>query len=429
MRWTMDGHADGNRMNVTADTTLLDAPAGPLPLTGRVALVDTLRALALFGVILMNITSMVMMFMAPEIMESANLSDMIVGTADLVLLQGKARSCFALLFGVGFGVMLQRAESAGMGFNRLFLRRMAVLLVFGVINQVFLFWGDILVTYAIVGASMLLFRQWPDRRLLIVATVLVFGVPLLHGLLGLVFGVLPVAMSPAEVEANINAVLAAYQQPHYGPAVMAANVSVLVQIWASDIAYKMVYVLGVLGLFMLGLVIARRGILFDVARHRPLLRRVAWIALPLGFLLSVLHATDSFGWEPGMPLAALVSASYLGLPLMAFGYIAIIALLLQNRAQWLVRLLAPAGRMALTNYLASGILGALVFHGYGLGWMGQLSMTAMNLLAIGIFLLLVASSHAWLRWFRYGPMEWLWRTLSYGRAPRMRRGQPVAAIG
>ncbi|HYM86257.1 MAG TPA: DUF418 domain-containing protein [Pseudoxanthomonas sp.] len=416
-------------MNASADTTLLDAPAGPLPLTGRVALVDTLRALALFGVILMNITSMVMMFMAPAVLERAGLSDMIFGTADLVLLQGKARSCFALLFGVGFGVMLLRAESAGAGFNRFFLRRMAVLLLFGAINQVFLFWGDILVTYALVGASLLLFRHWPDRRLLIAAALLVLGVPLLHGVLEVVFGVLPVAMSAAEADASANASLAAYQQPHYGPAVVAANLSVLVQLWASDIAYKTVYVCSVLGLFLLGLLIARRGILFNVEAHRPLLRRVAWIALPLGFVLSVLHATESFGWEPGMPLAALVSASYVGLPLMAFGYVATFALLLQQRAQWLVRLLAPAGRMALTNYLASGILGALVFHGHGLGLMGKLSMTAMNLLAIGIFAFLLAFSHAWLRWFRYGPVEWLWRSLSYGRAPRMRREHAVPVIG
>ena len=416
-------------MNPTADNTSLDAPAGPLPLTGRVALVDTLRALALFGVILMNITSMVMMFMAPQVIAASGLSDMIFGTADLVLLQGKARSCFALLFGIGFGVMLQRAESAGAGFNRFFLRRMGVLLAFGVVNQVFLFWGDILVTYALVGASLLLFRQWSDRRLLIAAAVLVFGVPVLHGLLELVFGALPVAMTQAEAEATTNAAMAAFQQPAYGTAVMAANVSVLVQIWASDIAYKAVYVCSVLGLFMLGLLIARRGVLFNVESHRPLLRRVAWVALPLGFALSALHATESFGWQPGMPLAALVSASYMGLPLMALGYIATFALLLQRHAPWLVRLLAPAGRMALTNYLASGVLGALAFHGYGLGWMGELSMTEMNLLAIGIFLFLLAFSHAWLCWFRYGPMEWLWRSLSYGRAPRMLREQAAPAIG
>ena len=217
-------------MNASADTALLDAPAGPLPLNGRVALVDTLRALALFGVILMNSTSMVMMFMAPAVLERAGLSDMIIGTADLVLLQGKARSCFALLFGVGFGVMLQRAESAGAGFDRFFLRRMAVLLLFGVVNQVFLFWGDILALYAIVGASMLLFRHWPDRRLLAAAAILVLGVPVLHGLLELVFGVLPVAMGAAEAGANSAAALAAYQQSHYGLPVMAANVSVLVQI-------------------------------------------------------------------------------------------------------------------------------------------------------------------------------------------------------
>jgi uncharacterized protein len=416
-------------MNASAEMTLLDAPAGPLPLSGRVALIDSLRSLALFGVVLMNVTGMVMMFMAPTIMQRADLSDMIVGTADLVLLQGKARSCFALLFGVGFGVMLQRAESIGAGFDRFFLRRMALLLLFGLFNQVFLFWGDILATYAIVGASLLFFRHWPDRRLLIAAAILVLGVPLLHGLLELMLGTLPVAMGQAESEAASNAALAAYQQPRYGPAVMAANVSVLVQIWASDTAYKVVYVLGVLGLFLLGLVIARRGVLFNVDAHRPLLRRVAWVALPLGLVLSALHATVSFGWEPGMPLVALVSASYMGLPLMAFGYVAAFTLLLQHRAQWLARVLAPAGRMALTNYLASGLLGTLVFYGYGLGWMGKLSMTAMNLLSIGIFVFLLAFSHAWLHWFRYGLVEWLWRSLSYGRAPGFWRERPIPAVG
>ena len=407
-------------MNTTAEN-LLDAPAGPLPLTGRVAVVDTLRALALFGVIMMNVTGMVMIFMAPTIMENANLSDMILGTADLVLLQGKARSCFALLFGVGFGVMLQRADAIGAGFNYFFLRRMAVLLAFGLVNQLFLFWGDILVTYALVGALLLLFRHWTDRRLLIAASLLIFAVPLLHGLLQLGFGTLPVVMDRAEADATLATAQAALQQPDYGPAVIAANLSLLWMIWASDTAYKAVYVLGVLGLFLLGLVIARRGILFDVAAHRPLLRWVAWIALPVGFVLSALHATVAAGWEPGLPLAALVSASYLGLPLMALGYIAAVALLLQGHAPWLTRLLAPAGRMALTNYLASGILGTLAFHGYGLGWMGELSMTSMNLLALGIFLILVAFSHAWLRRFRYGPAEWVWRWLSYGQAPRMLR--------
>lgn len=351
-------------MSAIAAPSLLDSPAGPLPLTGRVAVVDTLRALALFGVIVMNVVSMVMIFMADTIMSRAGPADMLLGVSDLVLLQGKARSCFALLFGIGFGVMLQRAESAGAGFNAFFLRRMAMLLAFGLLNQVLLFWGDILALYAVVGALLLLVRHWSDRRLLVGAILLVVGVPLLHGLLELVFGVLPSPMGQDRADAVIASALQALEQPAYGTQVMAANVSLLGMIWASDLAYKLVYMLGVLGLFMLGLLIARRGILFDIASHRPLLRRVAWVALPVGLVLSVLRAGLSGGWDPGMPLAAIVTAAYLGLPVMALGYVAAFALLLQRRAQWLVRLLAPAGRMALTNYLASGVLGTLAFHGY-----------------------------------------------------------------
>jgi len=284
-------------MSAIAAPSLLDSPAGPLPLTGRVAVVDTLRALALFGVIVMNVMSMVMMFMGDTVMARAVPADMVVGVSDLVLLQGKARSCFALLFGVGFGVMLQRASSAGTGFNAFFLRRMAVLLAFGLFNQVFLFWGDILALYAVVGACLLLVRDWSDRRLLIGATLLVVGVPLLQ----LVYGGLPSPMGQERANAVIAAALQAFEQPQYGPRVMAANVSLLGMIWASDLAYKLVYMLGVLGLFMLGLLIARRGILFDIASHRPLLRRVAWVALPVGLGLSVLRAGLAGGWPSATP--------------------------------------------------------------------------------------------------------------------------------
>lgn len=404
---------------------IIQPSGGPWPPPGRVPLIDTLRALALFGVIVMNIVSMVMIFKASEVVSSAGPPDMLAGVADLVFLQGKARSCFALLFGVGFGVMLLRADAAGHGFTGFYLRRMSLLLLFGIFNQVFLFWGDILVTYAPLGMLLLPCRRLSDRALFIAALVLVVGVPVLHGLLEMAIGGPLPSLTAGAVDgsepARLASAAATYLEAPYGPVIWEQNVREKLLLWRDGTAYWVVYSLGVAGLFLLGLLVARRGLLFDVARNRALLRRVAWTCVPVGLALSILHATESFGWAPPQPLAGFVTLSYAGLPLLAVGYVAIAALLLARCSGRVERLLAPVGRMALTNYLASGAIGALVYHGYGLGLLGKLGMAQMNLLGLAIFVVLALASHAWLSVFQQGPAEWLWRCGSHGRWQPLRR--------
>lgn len=401
--------------DVMANSTLFDSPAGPLPLSGRVELIDTLRAMALFGVILMNIVSMVMFFQAEVIMARAEIADMITGVTNLLFLQGKARSCFAFLFGVGFGVMLLRAQAAGRTFNGFYWRRMGVLFVFGAINQLFLFWGDILMIYSLVGATLPAFRHLSNQALLRTAMVLVLGVPVLQGLWEMSMGTPVPPITDAEMEVWTASATQVLHHAPYGLQIVEANLQTLLHRWGNDPVHMGVYVIGILGLFLLGMWVARRGILFDVPPHRPLLRRIAWVALPVGFLLSLLNASINLGWQPGQPMAGVVTASYAGLAVMSMGYVALFALLLDRRGQGVKRLLAPVGRMALTNYLASGAIGALVYHGYGLGLMAKLSMAQMNVLALAVFALLVVFSHVWLRFFRQGPLEWLWRVCTYGR--------------
>jgi uncharacterized protein len=177
----------------------------------------------------------------------------------------------------------------------------------------------------------------------------------------------------------------------------------------------------VLGLFLLGLWLTRAGILTDVERWSPLLRRLLWTCLPLGFALSVLHATRRMGIEADGALYAAVTAAYAGLAITAGGMVAGLALLLTGRGGRVVSALAPMGRMALTGYLASNAIGAAVFYGWGLGQMDRLSITAMNTLALAIFIGLSLFSAAWLRTLRFGPVEWLWRSVSYVRLQPLRR--------
>ena len=399
------------------------------PASERLHLIDTLRAIALFGVIAMNYTGMVAALVAEDIFAWAGPADYAFASFDLIFLQGKARSCFALLFGVGFGILMVRAAAKGQRFVPFYLTRMAVLLALGLFNLAFLFWGDILILYALLGMAMILFRDCSDRLLIVLGLGLVLLPPVAVGLAEAVGGApLPnlAGLPHDEAHAMMAGLVPAYRDGSFADFV-AANLAYYRDHYLADTAFAAIYGLGVLGLFLLGLWVARNGIFADVARWRPFLRRVAWLCLPLGLLLSLIHASRRMGIEAEGPLYGLVTAAYAGLPLMAFGYIAALTLLLSRRAFWLQRALSPMGRAALTGYLASNAIGAFVWYGWGLGQLGKWNMAAINLLAIAVFALLCLFSALWLRAFRFGPVEWLWRSATYRRLQPMRRTAPAPA--
>lgn len=390
----------------------------------RSPLIDSIRAIALLGVIVMNIGAMVMRFRGGEVMAQAGPADAGAMLIDLLLFQGKARSGFAFLFGVGFGILLQRSEREGSNFTAFYVRRMSALILFGLINQAFLFWGDILVLYGVLGLAMLPLRNLPDRTILRLGLALSVGPPLGLGVVEALTGApLPgiiAAPDPAPFFATLMA-------GSYGE-VVAANLPQTALRYMSDTAHMTIYATGVLGLFLLGAWSVRQGMPLDVAAHRPLLRRLAWRALPLGFVVSTVHATRFMGVEAEGSWGGLVTAAYVGLPLMAIGAMSALALWFSSGGRLLQRLLAPAGRMALTNYLASGLIGSLVFYGYGLGLVQAFGGLEVNLFALGLFAALALFSHAWLARLAIGPAEWLWRLLSAARPQPVRRSARTALL-
>lgn len=379
----------------------------------RIDLIDSLRALALFGVIVMNIGGMVMRFVGDTVFAAATPVDMSVALFDLVFIQGKACAAFAFLFGLGFAILMIRAEAKGTAFAGFYTRRMLALVGFGLINQFFLYWGDILVLYALLGLVLLPLRGWSERRLLTVGLVLVLVPPIVIGLAGAINGGPLPSFVPFDDAREAARGLAAVTSPNYSDYVGWAWFQSIDR-RLTDTAHMIIYDLGVLGLFMLGAWTARRGLLFDVPAHRATLRRIAMVCLPVGLLLSLVYAARFAGAIGDERLNAFAEAAYIGLPVLAFGYIATLALLFARRAAGLQRLLAPTGRMALTNYLASGAIGCFTFYGYGLGLLREFNFGAQALFAIAIFAGLTAFSHLWLARFRYGPAEWLWRCLSHG---------------
>lgn len=396
------------------------------PAHQRMHVIDAIRAVALYGVIAMNLIGMVGALVAPEVLRWAGPADMAAIVFDLVILQGKARSAFALLFGVGFGLMLARSRAKGHGFVAFYLRRMTGLLVIGLFNLAFLFFGDILILYALLGMLLILFRDLPDKALVRLGLVLVIVPPLLAGLVELVTRApMPnlAGLSPAAADGFMAPSLPLYRSPRYLDFVT-ANLRYYRDHHLAETGYAVTYDLGVLGMFLIGLWIARNDVLADVARWRPLLRRLAWTCIPLGLVLSLVHATRRMGIEAEGAAYALVTAAYVGLPVMAFGYVSALALWFSRDGGAGPRMqaaLAPMGRLALTGYLGSNLIGGFLWYGWGLGQLGRWNVAAINLFALGLFVIFCVASALWLRAFRFGPVEWLWRCWSYARWQPMRR--------
>jgi uncharacterized protein len=193
-------------------------------------------------------------------------------------------------------------------------------------------------------------------------------------------------------------------------------------------AHRLIYTAGILGHFLLGLLAGRHLLMQEVERNRPWHRRLLGWGLVLGVLgngagvvvqrlrLAKLVDPAKDAWMVALP--AIQELGYLGL---AAVYVAGFALLFQ-RERWRgsMQVLAPVGRMALTNYLLESVVSTWLYNGWGQGLVGRLPPSRSLALSLAIFVLQVGFSHVWLSRFRFGPAEWLWRSLTYGRAQPMR---------
>lgn len=400
-----------------ADQSVAEMEARPpreayRPVRDRIEHIDMLRGLALLGVIVMNVGSMVMSINAGHVLAGATLPEMGVMATDILLMFGKARSSFAFLFGCGFAILHARADAAGAPFERFYTRRLLALLLFGLINQVFLFWGDILVTYAVLGFILMRCRSWSESAFLKAGLILVIAPPLLHGLIELILGHPIPDLVDLPITERMARGLAAYSSNLYIDAVR-ENIMLGVSRHATATAHMIVGDLNVLGLFFLGVWSVRTGILTEPRRHQRLLRRLACWFIPTGLIISAVNMLPMLGARPGGVAGAIITASAIAAPVLAFGYISALALYFSRARGWLSSLLGAAGRMALTNYLLSGAIGTWVFYGYGLGALNHFGITELTLFGIGLFLALALASRVWLRYASHGPAEMLWRRLSY----------------
>ncbi|NOK35472.1 DUF418 domain-containing protein [Corallococcus exercitus] len=418
------------------------AEARPVDSSERLALLDTLRGFALCGVFISN----VMVWFSGRVflpreqvlaaMNNASLVDTVAWQVFSTLVAGKFITLFSFLFGLGFAVQMGRAEARGASITPLYVRRLGVMLVMG-LSHLFLIWyGDVLSTYAVLGFGLLLFRRRSDRTLLISALLLALG----WSVVSVAILKLPQLMADTpeagaallkaanEKSAAIKAeTLAAFTNGSWLDAVKATG-----HFFFRDYFPLLLSILlPVFGRFLLGLLAGRRRIFHDVPQHLGLFRRLlGWglvagvIGSGSGLVLQQLMLKQVFTPETLPKWVAFAMAPLRNLGELGFAavYVSGITLLFQ-RATWqrALGLLAPAGRMALTNYLSQSIISVLFFYGYGLGFITKLGPAACVAYCLTIFCVQVAWSHLWLSRFRFGPAEWVWRSLTYGKAQQMRR--------
>jgi len=415
------------------------APAGA---GERLAHIDVIRGLALFGVLLMNTQYH---FRGPAerfALDRHPFEGFWNGVADSalrLLVEGKAMTLFSLLFGVGLALQLQRKEAAGGGFWGFAWRRMGALFGFGLLHVALLWYGDILTIYAFDGVLLFAFLRRKTRTLHIWLAALL-------GLLAVAVFVLVTlqlqsptpldaerAKAVAAASARADFLLEGYLQPGWWDCLVFR-----IQHYLEDVpGFLEAVILAFLNLF-LGLVFWRSGVLRTPAEHTGRLRRAALAFLPLGFAsgLVLLFSRNivQFALHEGgiaRSLVFVVAASQVfHFLLLAIGYGALLLLLWQRPAwQRALGTLAPVGRMALTNYLAQSLVMTAIFYGWGLGLYGKVGPAAGTALCTLVFAAQVVASQWWLKRFQFGPVEWLWRCLGYAeRQPFRIAGHRPTAV-
>ena len=414
-----------------AETPMTGSPTfAPVATHERIAAMDVLRGFALLGILLMNIEGMVGPLLVAQMGVDPSLAgiDRFADVAVYLLVQGKFYPLFSLLFGMGFAVMLARAEAAQRPFFMVYLCRVLALLAIGLAHALLVWSGDILVTYALVAFVMLLFfRRTPAPSLVAWGVLLVLFAEFLMLLLGAI-GVL--ASASPEYQAML-------EDQHAGvAAAIEAQRAAMAGSWHEAIPQRIADVREnlwglllwgwqILGLFLLGAAFVRSGAIREPERFPRLYRRLRGWALLAGLGMVLV----SYRIEPSFDMVSLdlrsafaLSLFNLGGSLMALAGLAWIVRALQGGPLASpLRRLAPAGRMALSNYLMQSLVCTWIFSGYGLGLQEQLPRAWQIPFVLAFFALQVLASQAWLAHFRMGPMEWLWRAATYLRLPPMRR--------
>ncbi len=361
--------------------------------------------------------------------------DRIVWAANLLLIDGKMRTLFSMLFGASMLLVIDRAEAASGSGVAVHLRRMTVLLAFGLAHYFLLWFGDILTLYACSGLLAFAFRRRTPRRLIVggvIATIV--GLSLFAAYVAQQHGIDVAAHRPSADRAAIADWNGGLGIMYPNAAAIARDLALYrggwwdiashrLAEWQALIPTTILFIPETVGLMMFGMAGYKSGFLTGQWSDASY-RKFALATVPLGlviFAILVWVDIDS-DFDVITLFGGFVVAATPFRIAMAAGYAALI-ILATRRQGWLSRRVAAAGRAAFSNYLGTSLIAGFVFYGWGLGLYGHASRAQAWLLVPIVWIAMLTWSKPWLDRFNYGPMEWLWRSLSrFERQPMRRRG-------
>lgn len=405
---------------------------GPVRAEQRIRALDVLRGWAMFGVLWSNLND------GYGTTSPVTALDRGLDWTQNWLIESRFYSLLILLFGVGFGLQLARAQASGADLRNAYYRRTAALLVIGIIHGTLIWRGDILTFYALVAFALVMFRSASNRTLLVSAALLYFLGP------SIVREIMMLSGHGIMMPDTSGETIAVYAHGSWSQ-IEAARVGGYLQ-WLGR--WGLGSYASTLASFLVGLWTVRSGYLNRVVYETRSTRRLLAVAL---LAAAIGYATLLWGdnvWHPFHPSRPGVGPTFpyvvFQLNLMrvtilrtldwategpALAFACILLLVWQRRTgEGVLRPLAATGQMALTTYLTQSVVSTLLFYHYGLGWYGSVGFTGMLLITLILFACQMAVSTWWLAHFRYGPVEWLWRTVTYAHAPRMRIHRPVSNV-
>lgn len=411
--------------------------AQPVSGSERLFVLDLVRGVALLGILIMNMPGF-----ATSFYSGLSGSDLWVDwwdewTATLrnVLFSGKFNSMFSLLFGIGFTIQLERLlERRGADGIRIYLRRLAALLLFGAIHMLVFWTGDVLHMYALLGMLLVVLRHRSDRTILIlIGLCLLF--PIALGL----FKIATVDVTDLEyLERAFTLWLTSNDAAYGNGSFIDAMHEHMRETWflytdAASIEYTLSFYVQLTTTMLMGFLIGRHRLVQRIPELMPQIIRLQYWSLGIGIGSALLLAYGEKTVSP-YDLSAksiVVSMSYAvcRISLMTFYVTTLVRLAQRSKWQHKFAAIALVGRMPLTNYLLQTAVATTIFYGWGLGFWNRGGPLTWFLLALGIyFIVQVPFSRWWLARFEYGPMEYLWRAMTYGRAMAgsLRRSSPYS---
>lgn len=413
-------------------------------MTDRHLTIDAVRGVAVLGILLMNIVGMGLpsyAYVSPAYYGGDTGVNLAAWAIAYVLVDGKMRALFTLLFGASLLLIADAAEGRAPGPRGTHYRRMVWLLLFGLIHAWLFWYGDILVTYAIAGSLAFLLRGQPPRRLIGIGLV-ILGLVMAWSLMGHFHFTQMRAMAdapgaaPELVEAWRKAAAELAPSVAAGQAEIAGYRGGFADAFAARLpmlqffyGYLLptVFIWEALGFMCVGMALFRLGF-FTGTWDIRLYARLAAVAIPVGAVFGAPLAGKLWmvRWDPVTTLATDALAIPIHL-LMGIGYAAAtIAIVKSGLLRGAVERLAAAGRMAFTNYLGATLMTTTLFYGYGFGLYARLARAELYLIVLGVWAIQLIFSKYWLDRYNYGPFEWAWRSLVKWQPQPMRRSLAIA---